>query len=609
MFKQNSSMVMLAVGGILWGMSIAAAADDKPAPGSDAGELVQAALQSEIDGAPDERRLLLEQALAADPEFAPARWHSGQVENDGSWERFVHEADEDDSTSTLAEYRRLRSGSKNSYEGHLNLANWCRRHDLSAQERAHLTAALERADNPNDPVLRNRLGFRLVDGEWLTLDEIETAERNAREMRQNFDLWLPKLQRIARGLQSPRPAVREKHAAQLKAIDDPAALPALEAVFSRMDLQTAHLLIEVMDNMQTHQAAAALARQAVLSPYQTVREAAAEKLRSRPPEEYAPGLLTRMHTPIQSKLDMYVGFREIQLTHAFMRESQDAIQVLEVNSKTRFVPSGSKSLRVGRPKDGLELTKNHSFNRRRIRDVLFEADLQAYSRNREAEVYNEETERMNERVAAALATATGVQSLEEPKEWWQWWLDYNQLYQDKEKPREYVYRTEEKKEPYGKVSVAPRSCLAAGTIVWTDRGPVPVEFVWVGDLVLSKNPETGELAYKPVIRTTTRPATPQFDVKIDGKSFAATGGHTFWVSGHGWMKIRDVQPGMRFHGTTGPAALEHMEEGPAEAAYNLVVADYHTYFVGESMILSHDTTFAQPTDRVVPGLAIADRAH
>ncbi len=40
-----------------------------------------------------------------------------------------------------------------------------------------------------------------------------------------------------------------------------------------------------------------------------------------------------------------------------------------------------------------------------------------------------------------------------------------------------------------------------------------------------------------------------------------------------------------------------------QAAYNLVVADFHTYFIGEAKILVHDNTIHQPTDVVVPGLA------
>ena len=45
----------------------------------------------------------------------------------------------------------------------------------------------------------------------------------------------------------------------------------------------------------------------------------------------------------------------------------------------------------------------------------------------------------------------------------------------------------------------------AGTLVWTASGPVAVEKVQRGDLVLSQDVDTGELSFKPVLRTTTRP--------------------------------------------------------------------------------------------------------
>jgi hypothetical protein len=39
-----------------------------------------------------------------------------------------------------------------------------------------------------------------------------------------------------------------------------------------------------------------------------------------------------------------------------------------------------------------------------------------------------------------------------------------------------------------------------------------------------------------------------------------------------------------------------------EAAYNLVVEGFHTYFAGEGKYLTHDNTIRRPTNRVVPGL-------
>ena len=82
----------------------------------------------------------------------------------------------------------------------------------------------------------------------------------------------------------------------------------------------------------------------------------------------------------------------------------------------------------------------------------------------------------------------------------------------------------------------------------------------------------------------------------------ATGGHTFWVTGRGWSKLRLVKPGESFHSVDGSVEILSLKPAGEAKTYNLVVADDHTYFVGQARILSHDVTFAEPVDTVVPGL-------
>ena len=48
--------------------------------------------------------------------------------------------------------------------------------------------------------------------------------------------------------------------------------------------------------------------------------------------------------------------------------------------------------------------------------------------------------------------------------------------------------------------------------------------------------------------------------------------------------------------------LSSVELAPEEETYNLVVADFHTYFVGYRKVLSHDNSMRMPTRAVVPGL-------
>ena len=567
------------------------------APSADADKLVIEALQSEIKGNASSRQALLNQALNRDPEHAPARWHTGQVLHDGKWVRFELLPQLSASTETAAEYRQIRDASaKKSYRGQLELANWCRRNDLLEQERAHLTAAAVISGSLNNQNIRARLGFVLANGRWQLRSEIQAAKSTARTEQRAFKFWTPRLARIARGLN--RPSQRERCVAELRAIDDPDALPAMEAVFSNRDLSAVLVLLDAYDNMNTHLAAVALARQAMYSPWKTVRESAAKKLKSRPPEAYAPAMLASLHTPISSRLILYVGNAGVRITQAFSREHQDFKQLTVLDSQTRFA---NQVFAVGREQAPNRDAFNRNSKRRAVENAVIDGKLKAYAANRLVKFENDATKKLNERITTALSTATTVQLPDEPQAWWQWWLDYNELYSDGEKPCRYVCLHEETAE-FVPMMAMPTSCLSAGTPIWTVLGPIAVQTVQVGDLVLAKHPETGELAYKPVLHTTVRPARQLLKVRAGETVFHATGGHTFWISGHGWLKIRDVKPGMRFHGATGPVVLDSLEEGDEAPTYNLVVADFHTYFVGQSMLLSHDPTFAQPTDLLVPGL-------
>ncbi len=138
--------------------------------------------------------------------------------------------------------------------------------------------------------------------------------------------------------------------------------------------------------------------------------------------------------------------------------------------------------------------------------------------------------------------------------------------------------------------------------VWTESGPVPVEKVRVGDRVFACDTETGQLGLKPVLKTTIRAKIPLQKISIGGNTIHATGGHVFWASGKGWMKTRDLQPERRLHTILGTVDVANVEPAEPQETFNLVVADFHTYFVGQAKILTHDNTIRRPTTCVVPGL-------
>jgi hypothetical protein len=136
---------------------------------------------------------------------------------------------------------------------------------------------------------------------------------------------------------------------------------------------------------------------------------------------------------------------------------------------------------------------------------------------------------------------------------------------------------------------------------------VPIQHVKIGDRVLSQDLDSGELAYKTVLRTTALPPTTEtVRVMVDGESIDMTKAHVLWVTNKGWRMAKELEPGDRLHGVHGVVTLEATVELPPELeVYNLVVADFNTFFVGQSAALVHDITYVtrrRPTMAIVPGL-------
>ncbi|MDD2776263.1 MAG: polymorphic toxin-type HINT domain-containing protein [Gallionella sp.] len=85
-------------------------------------------------------------------------------------------------------------------------------------------------------------------------------------------------------------------------------------------------------------------------------------------------------------------------------------------------------------------------------------------------------------------------------------------------------------------------CFPAGTLVWTDKGMVPIEQIKVGDKVLSQPETGGEQCYKSVINTfvhedkTLRQIS--YTSKSSGKEYVVytTDNHPFWVEDVGWIR-------------------------------------------------------------------------
>lgn len=568
-------------------------------------ELTKEALHREIYGLKSERDRLLARAAAMDDDFAPAKWHQGLVRHRNAWIKAEDLPNLLAQQQRIADYRQVRERYPQTVQGQLELADWCAGRGLRDQERAHLTRVVTL--DPDNTVARGRLGFQRMGFDWVTEEEIQEAVIGFRGNQAALARWRPQIEDIRRDLRHRSQLRRENAVDRLLAISDPEAATAIEAVLWNESEEAAQLMVRSLGAMPAHDVSLVLARQALLSPSVRVRESTARQLQTREMDSYVPTLLAMMYTPVTSRTDIFrTGGGRLLFRHTFAREGQDRREAMVVDSAFQRValPGG----------DG----------RQTMLEVMEDAQENAVERDLGVIRQNLRTQTMNRRIAEALNTATEQELPADPEVWWQWWNEVNEVFTEGEKPLRSVRMAEQfvrvdraedlmpvvepptRPQPIESFSPPPlrrSDCLAAGTTVWTDRGTTAIEEVQVGDLVLSQDPETGELAYKPVLRTTVRPEGPLVRVRtVKGEAFETSGGHLFWVAGDGWIRARQLESGMELHGVGDTARVSLTEDGPELETYNLIVADFHTYFVGEGKLLCHDNTVRRPTDAVVPGL-------
>jgi hypothetical protein len=495
----------------------------------------------------------------------------------------------------LAVYRLQRDKAADTVEGQMALANWCRERKLPDQERAHLHRVIEL--DRNHAEARARLGFQQIAGEWAAPEDLQDAARQALAIQNSLAVWGPKLEKICEGLSGRGERMRLASIERIKEIDTADAVPALERILSAHSEEAALLTVEVLGRLTEVEATRSLARHAMMASWESVRKAAAEHLKSRPQEDFVPAMLGEMYTPLRSQAQVVRGAGgRLLYRHAFVREGQKQNEALVLDTAyTRVRQPGG---------DGRETLD------RAMRDLW----MSAVNREVAAEQQNRIQAEMNDRITTALNTATDANQPNSPDAWWKWWNDQNEVFVQGQKPVTTLQQAEER---YVSDRIDPAllasgasgggdqyalDCLVAGTPVWTATGVVAVEQLRVGDLVLSQHPETGELAYKPVLRTTVRPEGKLVRVLADDVTIETSGGHLFWVAGEGWVKARKLQSGQELHTVTGPVRVSTVEEGSEAKTYNVEVADFHTYFVGERKVLSHDNTIKEPTVAVLPGL-------
>lgn len=132
-------------------------------------------------------------------------------------------------------------------------------------------------------------------------------------------------------------------------------------------------------------------------------------------------------------------------------------------------------------------------------------------------------------------------------------------------------------------------CFVAGTTVLTSTGSIAIENICQGDYVWAWDEATGDIALKPVVQLFVNQATELVHVTVNGEEIICTNEHPFYSPVKGWTDACKLRAGDILVTVNGEyVVVEKIQHEILESpisVYNFEVEDYHTYYVGNSVLV------------------------
>ncbi len=584
---------------------------------NNADALFRQALATDQAGDSAQRDRLLADVLRLDPEHKLARWHTGQVFYNGEWKSLdaIHELVSTD--PRWQEYRDRVETAEDTLQSHADLARWCRAQKLELEEQWHWLNVL-RHDAGNREALGS-LGLRPYRGDYFTPEQIAANEAGEKQAKIDFKRYDNLLKTAMREAERSDDTDRFAALKKISSITDPAAIPAIvelvladakneKRILSKLGTSKGEKLLRQMQlaavsalsEMPEHEATLRLLEVSLYASDEQIRSDAAHALKYRELTDFVPLLMAGLTMPIEFSINVNM----LSNGQVILTEDYHETGPLAESSQFHSSTYASKLIRGNRTPAETNFYKSI---RQPVRPIFVynnpAGDLSRATRKAGIATHrviqeNELREQRNARIEKVLSSVTGQQLGDNPKAWWTTWMQFNELSTPDRLPK-----FEEVAEYDYSYQIRTMSCFVAGTPVWTQSGPVAIEKIKIGDLVLSQDPHTGELNYRPVVDTTIRPPSGTVKLRIDQETIVTTRGHRLWIAGKGWEMAKFLKPGSNLVTASGSVDLQSAEKGEEAVAYNLEVGQFHTYFVGESRVLVHDNTCPQPTINTLPGVS------
>ncbi len=403
-----------------------------------AADFVQAALQAEAEGDAARREALLREALDKDPDYAPARWHSGYVRLNDAWVSLPQSQRTFRLDPRVADYQQVRASLAESPAKDLLLARWCQEKKLSEEARFHWLNVL-RAQPNHEEALRT-LEVQWYNGQLLTREQVaEQKQADFKASRNTLNSsnsrkrrWETTIASWERAAAQGEQDLLAKMEADLAAEESPAVIPMFNILLGERsraprDPEAFEVVslnwLKILAKDPSH--TKFLVLHAIGHPLEAVRSAAADELKTRPREEYVPLLLTCARFPVEFACSLLLsgGLNSVQTTLDIQGLESDT-QIEHVGALVRVAGLDS----IIKPfENGSILT----FSGGETPDQAaywsaWQGAAAAKTRAMEnyLDRYNAVSAVINQRITEALARATGEDLESNPRVWQAWWEKY-----------------------------------------------------------------------------------------------------------------------------------------------------------------------------------------
>jgi hypothetical protein len=320
----------------------------------------------------------------------------------------------DPRAKALKAYRSKNASVADDVGSQKRMAAWCDEQGLWDAAKAHWEAVLRLDANHNEA--RRRLGYRFRGGQWV-LDEASADEIARKKADAYWERELKKLHTAMRCRSKIAVPGRALALAQVEAVGDPRAAPAIWSVFAA-DVGHHGTIVAILRRLGTRKASQMLAAMAVYSPDKKARVAAVAALRGRPPADYGQRLVALMHSPlrVEERLVPIAGGSPVRQLFVEGETANYNFLFSRIDAPTSESQVGWIQPRFSAG----EIAMARQFNQNQAAMAKQGLDRQVELAKQTIAKYNDSIRSLNERVARVLDEASGAGIRPAPEDGKRW---------------------------------------------------------------------------------------------------------------------------------------------------------------------------------------------